>query len=718
MLRRLIPSLLLTVLVSGISGTLKAQKTMRFTPRQKTSRSAVKVEIPLTQRERAAQFLSRFTFGARPGEVEKLIADGPQGADAWFERQLNPSAIPDPELDRRLRDYPTLSMTPQQILATFPDRGTITRIADGKEQYPADAQLASVYQVQVFKLQRERDMKQAAQADQPFSAPNAADPQKDADKATASRIAGELFAMPKGQRMQALLKMPVEDRIAFTTYVAGQQRNTLLADFTPREREYFNCMSAGIGPTYLALNELAQARIVRDILTERQLQAVMTDFWFNHFNIYAPKDSDQWYTTTYERDSIRRNALGKFSDLLLATAQSPAMMVYLDNWLSIGPNSPANGGNNPNGKRGNRGLNENYAREVMELHTLSVNGGYSQADVTSLAAVLTGWSIDHPELAGPFVFDPKKHEPGAKQWLGQTIPMGEMNEGMTALKVLAASPKTAHFIAWKLAQRFVADDPPAALVDRMTQTYLSTGGDIKAILHAMVQSPEFNSRKYFRNKVKTPVEFVASAFRSTGTDPANPGAIVAILDKPMGMGLYRALPPTGYFITAEKWMNTDALLDRLNFALALTSGKFGNQRFDSSRLVAMGLMSQPAGTTPSTISAKASRVSVSMSTDHARVLRNSHSVNSSDAAPAVDTMDVDSSGSSATAASAIATGTGAELALSVLETSLVGGQVSLQTNGLILQQLHEAVTKSGNNSSTTLDMLTALVLGAPEFQLR
>ena len=194
----------------------------------------------------------------------------------------------------------------------------------------------------------------------------------------------------------------------------------LLADLTPREREIFLGMAANVGAQYQIGQELAQAKMVRAILSERQLQEVMTDFWFNHFNVYIAKDSDQWYTTSYERDAIRKNALGKFGDLLLATARVPAMMVYLDNWQSIGPDSLANGVNpmNPRSKPGNKGLNENYGREVMELHTVGVNGGYTQADVTNLSAILTGWTVNRPGQGGGFQFDPKRHEPGTRRGWG------------------------------------------------------------------------------------------------------------------------------------------------------------------------------------------------------------------------------------------------------------------------------------------------------------
>jgi uncharacterized protein (DUF1800 family) len=661
---------------------------------------------PLNQQERAQQLLNRFTFGPRPGDLEKILALTPE---KWFEQQLNPASIPDAALDRRLNDYPTLNLQPDQALLLFPDRGTIQQVAEGRRPYPPDPSLAAMYEVQVYKYNNDVDTKKINANGQPNIPPPTdaeAAAQKKADQATAARIAGDLFTLPKNQRMAALLKLPVSDRIAFTTYVAGDQKNLLISDFTPRERELFNGMAANVGASYQIVSELSQARVLRAVLTERQLQEVMTDFWFNHFNIFIGKDSDQWYTTTYERDDIRKHALGKFRDLLLATATSPAMMVYLDNWLSIGPDSLANGVNpaNPNSKKGNRGLNENYGREVMELHTVGVNGGYTQADVTALAAILTGWTVDRPNQGGPFTYDPKKHEPGPKQWLGHTISsdptlppnspaaaQSGMKEGIEALTLLAASPKTAHFVSYKLAQRFVADEPPPALVDRMAATYLSTDGDIKAILRTLVQSPEFNSKKYFRNKVKTPMEFVASAFRTTATDPINPGALVNTL-KTMGMPLYYALPPTGYYITADQWMNSTALVDRLNFAYSLTGSKFANQKFDSAHVLALGLMSQPANATSPQMSEneKSNRAKFS---------------------EAVLTAEINNG----TANQPPPDANGQDIALHVLENTLVGGDVSAQTNQLIHKQITELPTA---NSTDTLNLLTALVMGSPEFQLR
>jgi uncharacterized protein (DUF1800 family) len=675
---------------------------------------------PLTQRERVVQLLDRFAFGPRPGEIDRVMQ---MGADHWVEQQLNPNAIKDDALFKRLADYPTLSMTAQQAVTMFPDRAQVSAVADGKVPYPADPQLNAVYEVQVYKWDQERDRKKADGTGVPrpelTDAEKAA--QKEKDKATAARIAGELFAMPKEKRMAALIAMPVVDRIAFTGggNLSQEQRNQLLADFTPREKETFTAMSGQVGSTYNIGNELAQARILDDVLSERQLQQVMTNFWFNHFNIFLPKDSDQWYTTSYERDVIRPHALGSFRDLLLATAQSPAMMVYLDNWLSIGPDSLANGvdPSKPASKKGNKGLNENYGREVMELHTVGVNGGYSQADVTALSAILTGWGVDRVNQGGGFMFDPKRHEPGPKTWFGYTIDENgnatkatstggptfgpsptvatdaSVQQGITALNILANSPQTAHFISYLLAQYFVADEPPQALVDRLTKTFLASKGDIKTMLRTIIASPEFNSRQYFRNKVKTPEEFVASAFRASATNPENPGALVNTV-RTMGMEIYHALPPTGYYLTADHWMNSAALVDRLNFAYALTNNKFPGQKFDAPKVLAMGLLS------PSTV----------------EVLKGASSLPASTPAPAKAPAKLMGVADKTTAPSSTPVSPGAEVAMRVLEASMIGAPVSAQTNQLIDKQLQQQPANA--NPTDTLNLLTALVLGAPEFQVR
>jgi uncharacterized protein (DUF1800 family) len=696
-------------------------------PMPKPSAKAVAL-TPLSPRERVVQLLDRFTFGPRPGEVDNVLA---QGADKWLDQQMNPASIPDGNLDHRLADYPTLAMSAAQASTIFPDRPQIAPVADGKTPYPTDPMLRAVYEVQVYKYEQEKDRKKADGSATPAPVPTDAEKaaQKKLDQAAASRLFGDIFALPKGQRMAALIALSVTDRILLTTNgnLAGDQRNLLFADFTPRERETFQAMSGQVSSSGNIGQELAQGRVLRDILDERQLQAIMTVFWFNHFNIFLPKDSDQWYTTSYERDVIRPHALGSFRDLLVATAQSPAMMVYLDNWLSIGPDSLANGVDprNPNAKKGNKGLNENYGREIMELHTLGVSGGYTQADVTALSAILTGWGVDRPAQGGGFQFDYKRHEPGPKVWLnyviddnGNATPLAHgaarpaqtfgpsnavatpdsVKQGLTALNILAASPQTAHFISTLLAQYFVADEPPPALVDRLTKTYLASNGDIKTILRALIASPEFNSRQYFHNKVKTPEEFIASAFRATATDPQNPGALVNTL-RSMGMPLYNALPPTGYYLTADQWMNSTALVGRLNFAYQLTNGKFANQKFDAPKLLATGLL------TPS------------LAVDLAG-LGAAHPRAASAPAPPPSASEklTGYATNPATAAAIGPASLGATVAMRVLEATMIGAPVSAQTNHLIDEQLRQQPPNPG--PTDTLNLLTALVIGSPEFQLR
>ncbi len=698
---------------------LSAQKAGKRHPAPIERPSALQ---PLTPRERVEQLLDRFTYGPRPGEIDRVLA---VGADQWFQQQLDPSSVPDPTLNRRLGDLPTVSLSPAQALAVFPDRGQVAPVAEGKAPLPADPLQRAVMEVQVSKWNAELDRKHADGTKAPAPAPTDAEKaaQRLTDQATASRIAGQLLAMPKEQRMTALIAMPVGDRIAFTGNgnLPGPQRNALLADFTPRQREAFLAMSGQVSSSGNLANELAQAHMLRDILSERQLEAVMTDLWFNHFDVFIGKDSDQWYTASYERDVIRPHALGKFRDLLLTTATSPAMMVYLDNLQSIGPGSLANGVNpaNPKAKRGNRGLNENYGREVMELHTVGVNGGYTQADVTALAAILTGWGVDKPGEGGGFAFDPRRHEPGAKALLGyciaengsvSTLPRDahscetdnapatqtSMQQGVAALKLLAASPQCARFISTMLARYFVADTPPPALVAHLTQTYLASDGDIKALLRTIVNSPEFNSRQYFHNKVKTPVEFLASVFRTTATDPQNPGALVNQA-KIMGMPLYYALPPTGYYLTADRWMNSTALVDRLNFAYQLTGGKLPNQRFDAPKLLAMGLMGL---TNSGTLSLSAP---LPVAERNARAIDATLRV-ASISAPAPDTA---FGGHAAP---------GSELATRILEQAVTGSAVSAKTHALIEAQI--AQQPAATIASDTLNLVTGLLLGSPEFQLR
>jgi uncharacterized protein (DUF1800 family) len=346
------------------------------------------------------------------------------------------------------------------------------------------------------------------------------------------------------------------------------------------------------------LSELTQARMLRATMSERQLQEVLTDFWLNHFNVFAGKGLVREYLTEYERDAIRPHVFGRFRDLLGAVAHTPAMLFYLDNWQSSTPTSSVDTerGNllrrramgarltpeqrdrltsrlpaNEQAQRPARGINENYARELMELHTLGVDGGYTQDDVVALAKILTGWTIDRPRQGGEFVFHPAMHDTSTKTLLGVTFAPDGEREGEKALDLLARHPATAHHIAYRLAQRFVADEPPAALVDRAAKTFLDTDGDLREVVRTIVTSPEILASDARRAKVKTPLEFVTSAVRATDATIESAQPLVSALQT-LGMPLYGCQPPTGYGTSAADWVNTGALINRMNVAVRLVSG--------------------------------------------------------------------------------------------------------------------------------------------------
>ena len=300
------------------------------------------------------------------------------------------------------------------------------------------------------------------------------------------------------------------------------------------------------------LVELQAQKVIRAVQSEHQLQEVMTDFWFNHFNVFWGKNADRWLTTGYEMNAIRPNVLGKFKDLLMATAKSPAMLFYLDNHLSSSV----------------KGINENYARELMELHTLGADGGYTQKDVQEVARAFTGWSIDRPQFNGEFMFRPRLHDDGEKTILGHKVDAGGIRDGETVIDILSKHPSAARFISTKLVRRFVSDDPPTSLVRHVAEVYRKSDGDIREMVRAILTSKEFHSREAVQAKTKTPFEFVVSAIRTLDgtTDGSRP--IVQSIAR-MGQPLYQCQPPAGYPDQADHWMSNGAILERLNFAVAL-----------------------------------------------------------------------------------------------------------------------------------------------------
>ncbi|HLQ24850.1 MAG TPA: DUF1800 domain-containing protein [Acidiferrobacterales bacterium] len=344
------------------------------------------------------------------------------------------------------------------------------------------------------------------------------------------------------------------------------------------------------------VQEAARARLLRAIESPRQLQEVMVDFWFNHFNVFADKGLDQLWVGAYEREAIRPFALGRFYDLLSATAHHPAMLFYLDNWQNTAPNSP--------GARGKlQGVNENYARELMELHTLGVNGGYTQTDVVALAHILTGWGLQRPQSRAKgsqgFYFDAKRHDFSDKIFLSRPIKGGGLAEGEEALAMLARHPATARHISNKLAQYFVADEPPAGFVERLSKAFIDSDGNIRTVLNTLFHSPEFWEQRYYGHKFKTPYHYVVSAVRASGLSVNNTQPLNGIL-RQLGMPLYGCLTPDGYKNTEQAWLNPDAMMRRLSFVTVLANGRLplSNQETVGPAGV-MSMVKQPSAETPS-----------------------------------------------------------------------------------------------------------------------
>ncbi len=522
----------------------------------------------LTEDQKILHVLNRLGFGARPGDVEKVKAVGLKN---YIERQLDSLSIPDSIAESKVRSLEVFNMSTAEVFAKYPNPGALLRMLDGN-----------------------RNNNQAANNE-------------------------EMTDQQRRERQQKL-------------------------------REYYERYD--LRPAGQLVPQITANRVLRAVYSERQLQEVMVDFWQNHFNVYAGKAAVRWYIPSYERDVIRKNALGNFKDLVIGTAQHPAMLFYLDNFENVSPNANTNqrgGGNNrqlqqvlrngnltpqmrerlkqrtgatdaeidariremrnnpnqqmPQQQQRQRGLNENYARELMELHTLGVDGGYTQQDIIEVAKAFTGWTIADPRgyrsvaaneikgkenrqlnrlqriagvpddiESGEFYFNPRLHESGTKNVLGQKINEGGIKDGLKVIDLLVSQPATARFIAKKLAVKFVNDNPDEQLVGRVAKAFQDSKGDIKTTLRALFNDKEFFAPENYRAKIKTPFELAISAVRTIGGETNGGPAFVAMLNK-LGEVPYGYQAPTGYPDTAEDWVNTGALLERLNFSVALASNR-------------------------------------------------------------------------------------------------------------------------------------------------
>ncbi len=536
-----------------------------FAARKKAVSAAASVS-QITPDEKVLHVLNRLTFGPRPGDVEAVKRIG---VTQFIAQQLHPEDIPEnPVLEAKLAPLDSLRMSTLEMVDSYPPNQTIKAIADGRVPYPTDPKT----QLMVSRLVERYKAREAAQGK---GNPNPDEPTTSIEQATAGLSETQRTTLMSGtgpEKVALLESLTERQQFEILSATKGGKRQQLFMAASPQLRRRIEMMN---GPQQVVNQDLFSGKIYRAVYSHRQLEEVLTDFWYNHFNVYIDKGADRYLVTSYERDVIRPHVLGNFKDLLLATAQSPAMLFYLDNVQSVGPNVADRGP-----KKARRGLNENYGRELMELHTLGVDGGYTQKDVTEVARCFTGWTIRDARGGATFQFNERNHDQGEKTVLGHKISAnGGMNDGLQVLDILVHEPATARFISRSLAIRFVSDNPSAALIDQMAATFTSSGGDLRATMKTMFDSPDFWSRETYRVKVKTPFEMVVSSLRATAGDVDVTVALTQQLNQ-LGEPLYRKQEPTGYSNRSSDWVNSAALLARMNFALALTNNKVPGVKVD------------------------------------------------------------------------------------------------------------------------------------------
>jgi uncharacterized protein (DUF1800 family) len=517
----------------------------------KSADGAIRVfRRPIPKEDRIQHALNRLTFGAKPGDAARVKT---LGLKKWIDLQLHPERIPEnPVLDAKLQPLDSLFMTTRELVANYPEPQMIRRMLDGRLAFPSDPDRRLVIEKVAERFERRQKGGQDPPQEKELASLLSPDQLRELRTGTSVERVSAFEALPAVRQNEVLVALPQGVRQGMFPAAPPELRRKI---------------ELAAGPRQVVALDLEQGKLLRAIYSNRQLEELLTDFWFNHFNVYLDKGADHFLITEYERDVIRPRVLSRFRDLLNATAKSPAMLFYLDNWQSRAP------GRAGRGKRAAGGLNENYGRELMELHTLGVDGGYSQHDVTEVARCFTGWTIDQPGQGGPFSFNPRMHDEGEKVVLGVRIPPGGgIEDGEKVLDILARHPSTAHFISRKLAIRFVADDPPPTLVERMAQTFLKTNGDLRAVMTTMLESREFWSLGAYRSKLKSPLELVASAVRAADGDVDYASGLVNQVAR-MGQPLYRKQEPTGYSNSSQEWLNSAGLLARMNFAVNLADNQ-------------------------------------------------------------------------------------------------------------------------------------------------
>jgi uncharacterized protein (DUF1800 family) len=568
-------------------------------------------ETKLSPEEKIQQAVNRLTFGARPGDLQEVRK---LGVEKWIELQLHPERIAqNPVLDVRLKPLETIRMSGADILKQYsPQRPGMMMIAPIRvnELLPGE-QFRKVYngtaeerQAAIMALDPEKRKQVLAvvpdnvveglpelKKERELARKKRTEEQREEQR----RLRPPLTDLLDPDQRQIALKGTPEQRAALFASLDADKLEKVAGALPPLslagqpDLRRMGMMTRA--PMQVVSDDLQEAKLYRAIYSNRQLEEVLADFWFNHFNVYVGKGQpDRVLLASYERDAIRPHVLGKFKDLLLAVARHPAMLYYLDNWESmspdvfqIGPFAPGPFAGVQQLARQSHGLNENYGRELLELHTLGVNGGYTQQDVIAVARCFTGWTIRQPNQNPEFVYAAFMHDTGEKTVLGHKIAAGgEEGDGLEAIDILAHHPSTARFISTSLARRFVSDDPPPVLIDAMARTFTKTDGDLRAVLETMFTSREFFSKGAWQSKIKSPLEMVVSAVRALDADALDTFMLEQNVTD-MGEPLYLKEAPTGYNDGADTWLSTANVMARIRFAEVLVEGKMPGVKVDVSR---------------------------------------------------------------------------------------------------------------------------------------
>ena len=575
------------------AGSVPGAATGRFDPK-------------LSKDKQVLHVLNRLAFGPRPGDVDRVRR---LGVEKWIRQQLQPQLMAeDPVVDSRLKPLASLQLATWQIYETYqppappvlasvvPPARPLERLVSA-EQFQKLSTGSAEERLAVIGAIPSENLGPVLAALTPKMLEGLPETQKLADKARQTEMARQQLVVRSGVSVTSLNNLLTAEQRRVTQQGSVEERRALLMSLdAPTRKQVLRVLPppaltgipelqrealAARQPQVFVNQELIDSRVYRALYSNRQLEEVLVDFWLNHFNVFNGKGPARMLLTSYERDAIRPFVLGRFRDLLLATARHPAMLFYLDNWQSQAPRDDIPP--SPNNPR-RPGLNENYGRELMELHTLGVDGGYTQDDVIAVARAFTGWTIYDPNRIAEFQFNPAFHDRKEKRVLGHTIPAGGgEQDGIQVIDILARHPSTARFISRKLAQRFVADDPPPSLVDRMAKTFTATGGDLRAVVETMLTSREFMSEGAWQAKLKSPLEMVLSSVRALGADVTDTTALAQRIAE-LGQPLYGKAEPTGYSTTADAWESSAGFLGRINFAGALAAGKIEGVKVDEAGL--------------------------------------------------------------------------------------------------------------------------------------